>query len=478
MQETIRRTFKLANEMHRRIGNYDRFLQSGGTGISTTEKGEGSGARDGEGDGTGSNRLNLVATLDAAASSSTRPNADPNMFATFSATYPDSFTVTAGPGRDTFSTAVQLLRTELAESFAARKKHTTRLSLPRLSIFGGGGSSGSSGGSGGGAGAGASGGGSNVGGVKSPSSRETVTLAVSSRGISVIELMGGGYASIRLPTETIVYTSVAHANTKHEVFACISEDLKLAAMTCYMFRVPSGRAREICLVIGAASQLAKLEAQEENPFAPVSTAWVDKDAGAIPPELLPFIVNRRLLEPVKDIGQGQFGSVWLANKMETVSSEDAAYVPVAVKQLRDGSNNTNRVLFLKEALAMAELQHVHLASLQGICMQHNPWLVILEFCQYGDLKDVLQACAGKNLTLTELEQSMFLSQVAEGMEYLSAARFVHRDLAARNVLLHCNNLVKVSDFGLAVPFDPGQKTYLMRQSGKLSIRWTDPASVS
>eukprot|EP00729_Bicosta_minor_P001471 gene1471-19382_t len=367
--------------------------------------------------------------------------------------------VTAGPGgQDAFSSAVQLLRTELAESFAARKKK--RFSS-RFSIFGGGGGGGGSGNKSNGSLQTSS-----WGKQGAASSKANVTLAISSKGISVMEPMGGGYASIRLPTEAIVYTSVANANTKYEVFACISDDPKLAAMTCYMFRVP-----EICLVIGAASQLAKLDAQEESPFAPVSSAWIQ--SGIIPPELDPFTVNRRLLEPVKDIGQGQFGSVWLANQMASLGS--SSFEPVAVKQLRDGTNNTHKVLFLKEALAMAELQHTNLASLKGLCMQHNPWLVILEFCQYGDLKDVLQACVGKGIETTEHEKLLYLSQVAKGMAYMASKRYVHRDLAARNCLLHVNNLVKVSDFGLAVPFDPGQKTYLMRKSGRLSIRWTDPA---
>lgn len=40
-------------------------------------------------------------------------------------------------------------------------------------------------------------------------------------------------------------------------------------------------------------------------------------------------------------------------------------------------------------------------------------------------------------------------QISKGMEYLASRNILHGDLAARNVLLSENNVVKISDFGLA-----------------------------
>ena len=40
-------------------------------------------------------------------------------------------------------------------------------------------------------------------------------------------------------------------------------------------------------------------------------------------------------------------------------------------------------------------------------------------------------------------------QICKAMEYLEEHNVIHRDLAARNCLVGENNVVKVSDFGLA-----------------------------
>jgi len=50
--------------------------------------------------------------------------------------------------------------------------------------------------------------------------------------------------------------------------------------------------------------------------------------------------------------------------------------------------------------------------------------------------------------VTFLEILLFAEQTASALEYVVSKGFVHMDVAARNALLHTNNLVKLSDFGI------------------------------
>lgn len=85
----------------------------------------------------------------------------------------------------------------------------------------------------------------------------------------------------------------------------------------------------------------------------------------------------------------------------------------------------------------------------GIVTDRDPWLLVTELAEYGDLKKLLIYCRTKKIELSRLEQYHLIMQICSGMLYLSSKQFVHRDLAARNCLVGSSNVLKIGDFGMS-----------------------------
>ncbi len=58
--------------------------------------------------------------------------------------------------------------------------------------------------------------------------------------------------------------------------------------------------------------------------------------------------------------------------------------PRAVKMLRSGASVADKAEFIREAETMYAIgAHPNTVAFLGVCVTQRPWLVVLEFCQYG-----------------------------------------------------------------------------------------------
>lgn len=102
--------------------------------------------------------------------------------------------------------------------------------------------------------------------------------------------------------------------------------------------------------------------------------------------------------------------------------------------------------------------------LVGVSTVAEPWYIITELLELGDLKNLLLLCKDKGQSVVLAEQLQLCQQVANGMEYLASkqvwclasvdrysyvVQFIHRDLAARNCLVSSGGVVKIGDFGMS-----------------------------
>ncbi|XP_012941530.1 mitogen-activated protein kinase kinase kinase 12 [Aplysia californica] len=149
------------------------------------------------------------------------------------------------------------------------------------------------------------------------------------------------------------------------------------------------------------------------------------------------------------LGSGAQGAVFLGK----LCNEE-----VAVKKVRDVKETDIRNL--------RKLNHPNIISFKGVCTQAPCYCIIMEYCPYGQLYEVLRD--GKEIPPTLVLD--WSKQIASGMNYLHSHKIIHRDLKSPNVLVASNDIVKISDFGTSREWN--EKSTKMSFAG--TVAWMAP----
>lgn len=113
--------------------------------------------------------------------------------------------------------------------------------------------------------------------------------------------------------------------------------------------------------------------------------------------------------------------------------------PVAIKKI---IKIIHSEYFKNEIDLMQQLNHPNILKLFDVIQKNkNEQYLILEYCNGGELKEVL-------MSDDHTMDMDFFNQFMNGLEYLHLHRIVHRDIKPQNILIH-NNTLKISDFGFA-----------------------------
>lgn len=141
------------------------------------------------------------------------------------------------------------------------------------------------------------------------------------------------------------------------------------------------------------------------------------------------------------IGRGGMANVYLARDL--ILDRD-----VAVKILRFDFQSNKEALrrFKREALSTTQLIHPNIVSVYDVDEDDGLQYIVMEYIQGRDLKKFIQEKG--QLSLEDVIHIM--SQILSAMALAHQNRIIHRDIKPQNLLIDSDNVIKVTDFGIAI----------------------------
>ncbi|HEY3323723.1 MAG TPA: serine/threonine-protein kinase [Planctomycetota bacterium] len=164
-------------------------------------------------------------------------------------------------------------------------------------------------------------------------------------------------------------------------------------------------------------------------------------------------------ELLSKLGEGGMGAVYRAKQL----SMDRV---VALKILapRMAKNKEFRDRFLREARAVAKLNHEHIVAGIDVGQADGFWYFAMEFVDGESLGQRLTRQGGK---LEEEEALRYVRQIALALQHAHENKLLHRDVKPDNVLLDKGGrIAKLADLGLARESDANPDDVALTQAGQ------------
>ncbi|XP_013418258.1 interleukin-1 receptor-associated kinase 4-like [Lingula anatina] len=142
------------------------------------------------------------------------------------------------------------------------------------------------------------------------------------------------------------------------------------------------------------------------------------------------------------LGQGGFGEVYLGKP-------DSIHL-IAVKRLMDRVDTVMKQ-FKTELQVLSKYRHKNLLPLLGYSSDGPQFCIVFEYMPNGSVEDRL-ACKENTPPLSVEQRLEIVKGTARGIVFLHTfdeKPLIHRDIKSANILLDCNMVPKVGDFGFA-----------------------------
>ena len=146
-------------------------------------------------------------------------------------------------------------------------------------------------------------------------------------------------------------------------------------------------------------------------------------------------IRRQDLTVVKQIGEGGFSCVYHVIWKHETSGD----VHVAAKKVHEIDE--------RELDILSKLSHPNIIKLIGVVPDVLDYMIILELCEIGSLREYIDSNGQKPLPPDLFDK--WSKEAARAIKYLQDRNFIHKDIKSQNYVISSDMILKLTDFGLA-----------------------------
>ena len=165
------------------------------------------------------------------------------------------------------------------------------------------------------------------------------------------------------------------------------------------------------------------------------------------PKYADFIGDRYLKGSL--IGEGSYSKVKDILDAQSLLRKAAKIVSrKKIRKIPNGETNVRR-----EIQILSKISHVNIIKLYHSFQDpiKDKIYLILEYC-LGDLQTLLDSSTDKRFCLWQSKE--YFVQLMEGLEYIHSRGIVHKDIKPGNMLITADDILKLTDFGVAEELSP------------------------
>src|SRR5579884_2743971 len=143
---------------------------------------------------------------------------------------------------------------------------------------------------------------------------------------------------------------------------------------------------------------------------------------------------------IDERGRGNFATVYVARDLEN----NRIYA-VKVMHLEFSNDGELQARFQREAHILLNLNDPHIVRIVDYGYENNMHYIVMDYIDGQSLRYYMSS----NGPMEPLRAINYARQMTEGLETAARQGVVHRDIKPQNILINSNDMVKITDFGLA-----------------------------